>query len=185
MIPTRTAPPTGEVVTLDEVRDVARVQGFTDDDALLQSFIATAVDRLDGYSGTLGRCLLTQTWLCPFASWSVGILQLPFPDVSEVHVRYIDPDGQEAGPVASENYELVEMPLGAQVRFTSSFGMPALSANHAFPVRVSVTAGYGLPADVPMPIRSAIKMMVSDLYNGTRNGRQIDDLLAPYRAQVI
>lgn len=55
--------------------------------ALIESYIAAATDYLDGYMGTLNRCIMPQTWQVtaelPY--------QVPFPDVITVTV-----DGVEA-----------------------------------------------------------------------------------------
>ena len=47
-------------VTLAEAKAWCRVDHI-DDDTLISSLIDAAVSKLDGYSGILGRCMVTQT----------------------------------------------------------------------------------------------------------------------------
>jgi uncharacterized phiE125 gp8 family phage protein len=55
-------PPAADVLSRDEVKQHLRVD-FSDDDALIDGFIAAAVNQLDpAAGGWLGRSLRPQTW---------------------------------------------------------------------------------------------------------------------------
>lgn len=166
-------------VTLAELKRHAVVD-FSDDDDLLNTFLAAAVENLDGPRGVLGRCLVSQTWAVPFDCWS-DRLRLPFPDVSAVTVSYADADGIEQVMTAAD-YELKEDYSGAFVRILPGVDLPSLYDDAVWPVTVEVTAGYGQAADVPAPIKSAIMVNAARLYEGRTGGGDLAmSLVSPYR----
>jgi len=59
--PVRVTAPADRPVTLAEVKNHCRID-HSDDDTLVQSYIDAAVAHVEGWSGVLGRCLVTQTW---------------------------------------------------------------------------------------------------------------------------
>lgn len=151
-------------VSLAEAKAHLRVDG-SDDDALISIMVDAAVGHLDGWRGSLGRCLVNQTWRQDFAEWpSDGILRLPFPDVSAIDsVTYYDSEDAEQ-TVAGANYERASDALGGYVALVASWSAPSLSTRIA-PVAVTFTAGFGAEAtDVPAAIRGAILLMVGNLY---------------------
>lgn len=165
MKPIRVTAPAALPVTLAEVKAQARIW-HTDDDAVLEGYIAAAVALLDGYGGLLGRAIMAQTWRQPFGGWW-GTFALPMPDVRDVAVTYTDADGVTQ-TVAPTLYEVIETHTGPVVRFLSGFGAPTLKADMAQPVSVTFTAGATLPADVDQRIKKAIGMLVMhwDLHGG-------------------
>lgn len=181
--------PTTTPVTLAEAKSHARVD-FDDDDALIASFIDAAVTHLDGRSGILGRCLITQTWRQPVCAWPAnGRLRLPFPDVSSVAIKYSDEDNAEQ-TLSTSLYDLVEDERSAIVRFKDAFTRPTVYSDREDAIRVEVTAGYGAAGEnVPTAIRQAILMLVAHFYNNREAaGERMEELpfavsalLNPYR----
>lgn len=165
MKPIRVTAPAALPVTLAEVKAQARIW-HTDDDTVLDGYIAAAVALLDGYGGLLGRAIMAQTWRQPFGGWW-GTFTLPMPDVRDVAVTYTDADGVTQ-TVAPTLYEVIETHTGPVVRFLSGFGAPTFKADMAQPVSVTFTAGAALPADVDQRIKKAIGMLVMhwDLHGG-------------------
>lgn len=77
----RIAPPTAQVVTLEEMKEHLRLlPGDDHEDLLIQSLIDAAVSWLDGWDGVLGRCIMLQTWQIEAADL-VAFFRLP--DVTE------------------------------------------------------------------------------------------------------
>lgn len=191
--------PTLEVVTLDEVKGHLRVDSDDDDD-LIAGYIATAMQSLDAEKGALERCLAPQRWAMDLdgfpadpdrRQWrrhtreiqrELEIVWLPLPPVTSIDlVTYVDPDG-------------ATQTLAADVDYLAHLGEPA--AIEPFPgtcwpcarhqlraVTVEFTAGYPASADnaelaaAPEPIRHAIKLIVSDLYEN-RESTTLEDTRA-------
>ena len=59
--PVLVTPPAETPVSRTEAKAHLRVDGTGDDD-LIDGLIDAAVAHLDGYTGILGRCMVTQTW---------------------------------------------------------------------------------------------------------------------------
>lgn len=156
LAPVLLTPPAALPVSLAEAKSHLRVD-HDEDDALIGGFIAAAVGHLDGWSGILGRCLVTQTWRVGYAGW--WSLRLPFPDVQSVVVRYRDAAGVEQ-TVAGSSYFVED---GA-VRFVPGWSAPALYVGGPAPVSVDVTTGFGDPEDVPWELKTAVLLHVGTLY---------------------
>lgn len=172
--PTRITPPAEMPVTLDEAK-AHLVDYAGDDDALITGMIAAATDHLDGYSGILGRCIVSQQWRQDFASWSP--LRLPFPNVSAVSVTYLDVDGV-AQAVAAADHRLIDAVRGPEIFFRPGWAAPALEHGAHGPVQITFTAGYGAAADVPASIKAAILLHVGSLY-AHREDFVVGDTVAP------
>lgn len=182
----RLATPPGALVTTEEMKSHLMID-FSDDDAQIASFVAAATRRLDGYSGILGRCLLTQGWEINLRTWPNSRLRLPFPDVTGVEVEYADADGQNQ-IIPESQFELVEGAQGTELVLRDGFSAPALSKAVELPVKLTITAGYGAVADVPSPIRVAVMMLAAHWYENRADGAGgsempfgVSALIAPYR----
>lgn len=157
-------------VTLDDMK-AHGVIDFADDDALVQGILDAAVARLDGYSGILGRCLVSQGWQQDYACWR-GRMRLPFPDCSALTITYYDSDGSQQ-TVSSSLYEVLEGSQGTFVSFKSGFTEPTLDDDRDYPVSIAFTAGYGAADDVPAAIRRAIMMLADHILNNRDGGGEV------------
>lgn len=187
--PVRISAPATALLTLEEAKLHCRDEAdVSDEDALITELIQAATDHFDGWSGVLGRCLISQTWRQDFSKWGDN-LRLPFPDVQSVTVKYFDADNSEQ-TVASSAYELLEDATGSFVQFNSTFTIPTVYSDRASPVRITFVAGYGdAAADVPQTIiraaawlichwyehREAVGVSMSDI------PMTVDDMVSPYR----
>lgn len=185
----RFAAPASLPVTLAAVKARLRIDHDDDDDAL-DGMIAAAVDHLDGNRGTLGRCLITQTWDERFpAHYFLGSrLELSLQDVQSItSVKYFDSAGAEQ-TIAGADYELVP---GTYCSWVHSFDpWPSVDTRRALPVTVRYVVGYGVAADVPPALVDAIILHVGTLYEhrDALESYQIavmplgyDDLIRPHR----
>lgn len=162
--PTLVTPPAETPVTAAEVR--AQCAGATSsDDTLIATLIGAAVGTLDGYHGTLGRCLVSQTWAQTFDHFD-SRLCLPFPALSVASVTYLDADGAEQ-TASTSLYALRHDALGSYVALRSGQSWPSTYCE-AEAVTVTFVAGYGDAGDVPSPIRQAIILMASRMFHGTQ-----------------
>lgn len=177
--------PAEDAVSLAEIKAHA-VVGFDDDNAVLSGFLSAAIAHLDGYTGILGRCLVTQEWAQDYCAWADNLL-LPFPDVSTASITYTDASG-DSQTVPAGQYEILDGHLGSRIVFRTSFSWPDLSDDVTQPIRVQFTAGYGAASAVPWPLKVAIMQLAAHWYENRRatgSAKSLpyafDDLIRPYR----
>lgn len=187
--PIRVTAPTDRPVSVEDVRMNSYVDHY-DDDPLLDVLIDAAVSHLDGYTGTLGRCMVNQSWRQDYHDWAWRF-RLPFPDVSSVTITYQDTDNATQ-TVSSDDYEIIDDAQGSAVVFRDTFLEPSLYGDMVAPITVTMTVGYGTAADVPEPLKAAIKLMVGHWYHNreaTGSAEALpygfDMLIAPYRRGVV
>ena len=183
--PVRTAAPAEAPVTLAEAKAHLRVD-HADDDTLITALIQAATAHLDGWSGVLGRALITQTWSQLFDGFETP-LRLPLPAEEVDSVIYVDPDG-ESVTLDPETYQLRQDALGSFVEPVHGADWPTPRSQTG---AVSVVFAAGEPrSSVPHPIKAAILLMVGDLYanrEGVITGTIVAEnptvsaLIAPYR----
>jgi uncharacterized phiE125 gp8 family phage protein len=186
--PVRVVAPVGEIITLAEAKTHLRVDGTTHEDGLIFGLIDSAVASLDGWGGTLRRALLPQTWAESFRYFDGLRIALRLAPVSSVvSITYFDPDGVSRTLDASA-YRLQRVNGEAYVELDSSSSWPSVDSRDDA-ATITYACGYASGAAVPAPIKSAILLMVGDLYaNREAAGpqqlythRAVESLLAPYR----
>lgn len=177
--------PPEPVVSLDEAKDRLRVL-TSDDDALIEALIEAATAHIDGPRGWLGRALGLQTLEARLDGFGGGELALSNPPVVEVmSVKYLAAGTGIETTVAAGQYEVMGDRLAPV--FGAAWPTPRWQREA---VRVQYRAGYEI---VPAPIRTAILLMVGDLYafretlvTGTiatvvPMSTTVDALLGPFR----
>jgi uncharacterized phiE125 gp8 family phage protein len=178
-------PPASLPVSLDEALAHLRVD-HTDEDAKISALIQAATDHLDGWSGILGRALMTQTWELVLPGFPGAGIEIPLGPVQSVtSVTYVDPAGQ-AQVVSASDYYVSARSTGAVVAPLTPWP-GALDRVDAVAVRF--VAGFGNAASVPAPIKAAILLMVGDFYRNTEAqsdrplapNAAVQSLLSPYR----
>lgn len=156
---TRTVAPSASLHTLVELKRHLRVD-FDDDDAVITAVGASAEGWLDGADGVLGRALVTQTWVWAGPAPS-GLARLPLPLAPVQSIESVQVYNADGVLTAVTGWRLI----GAD-------RCPALEPTAAWPatdgraeaLQVTFVAGYGDPADVPGPIRSAALLIAGALY---------------------
>jgi uncharacterized phiE125 gp8 family phage protein len=148
--------PLQPLISLNEAKAHLRVD-HDDDDALIAGFVAAATDWMDGYSGVLGRALLTQTWSQEFDGFSC--LRLALNPVQSVSIAYVDAAGAVT-PLAGSAYVLREDALSPYLEPVFGGVWPSVWAQ-ADAVRVTYVCGYTSPGLVPEAIRQAAKLLLA------------------------
>lgn len=152
--PTATPP----ALTIDEAKLHLRVEESAED-ALILSLIVAATAAAEHETG---RKLVTQTWQAWLPGWpdaaTIALAQTP---ASAVVIKYDDPAGvQQTLPDA--DYVLIAGDVPAIIRTSPAW--PGVSSASPYPVRLTVTAGYGAAPNVPEPIRQWIKLRLGTMY---------------------
>lgn len=191
--PVLVTPPAAPPVSLQEVKQHLRLvsgsETYTAEDGTLQIYLDAAVSHLDGYSGVLGRCLVTQTWRQDFDEFSGRTLRLPILAATISSVKVRSSDGT-LSTISSDDYALQQDARGSYVRFDDDYSFPGdLAQSNG--VLVEFTAGYGAATAVPAALKAAILLLVGHWYANreavvttgtiTTLPMAVDVLLTPYR----
>ena len=174
-------------VSLDEIKSHCRVDGDDEND-YLAGLIDAAVSLLDGYTGTLGKCLMAQSWSQEFDRWKDFPLCLG-PVIALSSIQYFDGSG------VAQSLDLQSVRLERRVANV----FVCLRAGHVWPdadfsqgpVTVTWQAGYENAAAVPATIKHAIKLMVGHWFESreavlvgvvaSELPMAVDALLSPHR----
>lgn len=169
--------PDGNVVSLEEAK--AHLRELSDDhDALIENLIKAATSHMDGAKGVLGRCLLEQRWSVSWPEFSDELFLPLAPVVSVDAVRYVDVDG--AVQTVNEDVYTVLVTDGAVIQ---SADWPATDRRPGA-VTVEFTAGYGLSADVPQPIKQAMLLLIGHWFH-TREAAGASTQSSPYAVEAL
>lgn len=183
--PVQTQAPATKPVTLTEVKAHLDVS-YTDKDTQIDGLIAAATAHLDGWTGILGRCIITQSWRQDFDRFN-RCLRLPlFPVASITSVKYDDEDDAEQ-TIGNSNYTLLTDDLGSYVKFIDTYAFPAIHTERPA-VRVTYVAGE---AAAPDAIKHAMLLLIRHWFDNPSAvsvgapvqamPMAVDALLAPYR----
>lgn len=180
--PVRITPPAEMPITVEAAKIFLRVDG-ADEDALIEGLIAAAADHLDGRTGLLGRCLVTQVWQYQAVGFQRQF-SLGMPGAVAATVHYFDRDGASQ-ELPQEDITLVDTARGSCLVFADR--QP--TAVWYGPVTIDVTFGTA-PDKVPAALVQAIRMLVAHWYanreavasgSATELPLAVNALIAPYR----
>ena len=155
--PERLAPLPALPVSLTDAKAYCRSEDA--DDAIVEGLISSAVETLDGPSGTLGRCLMPQTWRQPFAGFFVR-LPLPVPVNTVSEIAYLDSDGTMK-TIDPACYQLVDAAGLPYVARAKGYAWPETLEDDRAAVFVTFSAGY---ETFPNPLKQAILLDVRRTY---------------------
>jgi uncharacterized phiE125 gp8 family phage protein len=114
----------------------------------------------------LNRSLITQTWKLYLNEFPYGnYIEIPYPKLQSISsLKYTDSTGVQTTWAAS-NYIVDSVSTPGRLVLTYLNTWPVLSLYPSNPIEVQFVSGYGsLAEDVPEPIKQAMLMMISDLY---------------------
>jgi uncharacterized phiE125 gp8 family phage protein len=177
-------PPVVMPVTLAELRAHLRVDDADQEhDALIVGYARSAVERLDGAAGVLGRALMRQEWELRFDQFC-QVIRLPLPPLSEViSVTYLDLAGD---PQVLNPSDYIVAGIGGDGTIRPALGtsFPPTAALPAA-VRILFAAGADNPNGVPEQLRLAIMEITRATYDGCSADEAVRDLIGPYRASWV
>ncbi len=191
LAPVRTEAPAVDPVSWEDADSHLRLDGDTSEQTLVEAYIAAATAQLDGWTGILGRALITQTWRQDFDGFA-HCMRLPLAPVQSIsEITYYDSDNASQ-TLATSVYQLFTDMRSPLIGLKPDQTWPG---TYTRPDAVSVTfvAGYGDAADVPRPIRQAILLTIGTWFENRESvvvGVSATDLpgnsaarnlVAPYR----
>lgn len=189
LAPVRTEAPSSALLTLADAKAHLRVR-HSDEDAFIEGLIAAAEAHLDGFSGVLGRALITQEWSRSFNGFPpCNSFRLPLGPLGDtVSISYYDAAG-DAQTFA--DFHAVADAIGPMVVLADGSQWPS-TATRPDAVTVTWTCGYGAIADVPPAIIHAAKLLIGHWFANreavnvgnitSELPMAVNALLAPYRA---
>ena len=179
--------PSEEPVSIEEAKAHLRVD-IEDDDNLILNLITAARKKTETI---LKRSLITQTLIYYPDEWPDGdYIELPLPPLQSVtSVIYTDYAG--TATTLTQNTDYVADIKKDPGRVVLDYGMtwPTTTLDVTSPIAITYQAGYGTVEDVPMPIRQAILILVSDFYENRESYivgqtpahiKTVEALLGPY-----
>lgn len=149
-------------------------EGETAEDDLLTAIIQAAREHIEDITR---RQLLTATWdyfLDEFPS-DKDFIKIPFGNLQDVsatqYIKYTDSDGTVTTLVEGTDYIWETNGEGiGRVVLPYGVSWPSFTAYTSNPIVIRFVCGYGDEStDVPSKIRTALKMIASDLYENREN----------------
>lgn len=158
-----TAPATPPISLADAKVHLRVPSGDSSKDTLINALIDAVTSHYDGWTGVLGRAMVTQTWDVVLDAFPAGAIQIPLTPLQSVtSVKYLDTAGVEQ-TVDSNNYYVDTLSPDGWVVPDSDFSWPStMAAVNAVAVRCVV--GYGAAAAVPAAIRQAMLIRIGTLF---------------------
>jgi len=177
-------PPSEEPITVQEAKDHLRVD-IIDDDALIALYITAAREWCEAF---LRRAMITQTFDLTLDQWPCkNQIQLPRPPLQSVtSVTYIDQDNVSYTFDSTDYYVVTGSP--GRLVLNNNASWPSETLRDVAGITIRFVAGYGLAASVPELFKSAIKLMVGDLYENREStivGQGLSVTTAPFGVKSL
>lgn len=197
-----TVEPTIEPVTLEEMKTQLRIDG-TEDDDFLNDAITEARQEIEDLTGL---AFITQSWQLTIDRWPTGrepwwdgvvqahintlsgphrSLELPrYPLQSITSVITYDEAGNSTAVTVATTFDVDTQQLPGRMTLKSGASWPtALRANNA--IEVVYASGYGdAAADVPAPLKRAIKSVVAYIYSHRGDDCDMSDALSAVSSTI-
>ena len=155
--------PTLEPVLVTEAKDHLRVT-INEDDGLISSYIITAREEVEDWTR---RTIMTQTWDYYLNQFPAGnAIILPFGNLQTVtHVKYTDSDAAVTTMVVTTDYLVETNGEGhGRIVLPPDTSWPTDVLYSTKPIVIRMVCGWTTQALVPAKIKSAIKILVAQMY---------------------
>lgn len=180
------SPPASEPLSLAEAKQFLRVE-HADDDDLIEALTAAARGAVEQAAR---RVLIAQTWRIVLDRWPAsGRIASPVnPLQSITAARVLAADGAE-GEIDLAAFSLDAASAPAAIAFSRA--QIAEPGRALAGIEIDVLAGYGEAADVPPPLRQAVRLLLAGSYEhrDAMPGDALPDavaaLVAPFRVLTL
>lgn len=184
--------PSADIISLDDAKAHLRVTDDADDD-YIAALISSVTQFLDGWSGILGRALITQTWdvrMDSFVTDDDDIVYLPLSPLQSIEsITYVDDAGTtQEMPSSQYDVDIDATPARLKPAYGYCWPVPRWQMNA---VTIRMTVGYGdAAANIPQPIIHAAKLLIGHMYENRESTtpatlselpQGVKYLLAPFR----
>lgn len=152
--------PSGFPISEEEVRDHLRIDDDRDE-AYIKLLIPVVTSMAEQITR---RALLTQTWklfLDCFPDWEIEIPFAPLQSIT--HVKYYDLN-ETLQTVSSANYLVDSTSEPGRITPKPFDSWPIPNYDRIKAVEIQFVAGYLTPQAIPVPIKQAMLIMLSHLY---------------------
>lgn len=157
----RITAPAMPIVSTAEMKDHLRVTNDVED-VYIDALTAAATSLIDGV-GLLGKAMVTQTW-GQWVGGSAGDVMLQMsPAIALTAVDYYAPTTNVLTAAVAADFNIMGLPTARFVRPKPDKAWPS-TYDRPDAIRLTYTAGYGAPTDVPMGLRQAVKLLVGHWY---------------------
>jgi len=182
--------PSEEPITTTEAKTHLHMDADqTAEDTLLDSLIIAARSYVEQYTG---RALVTQTWYGYLDQFpGKDHINIPFGNLDSVtSVKTIDSVGNETTLTVTTQYLVDSDSEPGRVALPYSVSWPSITPYPVNPIVIEFVCGYGLAAAVPDGLKSAMKLIVGDLYEHRESqietgnfqvNETVHNLMFPYR----
>jgi len=180
-------------ISMQIAKKQIKMEDVDADDDLIELQLGSAVEEAEIY---LGRSLMKQTWAMYPVQWADKIIVGNHnPVLSITSVKYFDSDGVEQ-TIPSDQYKLSSASNQAVIQFNALFESPDLEEDNLEPIVIEMICGYNAGNEsaqkgaVPKPIRSAILLKLSALYEMREDRKgdlmsRSDLMLHPYKVSFF
>ncbi len=178
--------PATEPVTLVELKAQMKLDHTADDTRLAEMVIPTARQLAEAHTG---RAFITQTWVLTLRGFGMEPIVIPKPPlVSITSVHYVDAHGATQTWTAGTTGYQLDHPTGQFARFATlqpAYGVRwPRTRDVPGAVTITVVAGYGAAANVPVGIKDAVLLWAEGLYRLDASLMEIArGVLMPFRAK--
>lgn len=183
---TRTTDAANELWSTTEVKNHTRIDTSADD-TLVDGYLQSARQLAEEWTG---RAFVTQTWTMTLDTFpdSGCLIHVPLGRLQSItSIQYVDTNG-DTQTLATSKYRVSTNSIRGRISEAYGESWP-LTQGVTEAVTIVFVAGYGnAKTDVPMPIRQAVALITSLLYEhrgdeafSIHEHDAICNLLAPYR----
>lgn len=182
--------PEKKPISVDAVKEHLRIHvADLSHDHMIEQFIQSAVEQVEEETG---RALITQAWDLIFSSWDELIWKDKFCDIRRIlpfgrcqsvgSITYLDTD-KSSRTLNTDQYEVSGVGTDeARIMLLSAGGFDYPSLYEVDPITLRLVCGYGdNEASIPMQIQTAIKIIVSDLFDDEDHRETIQSALKSHK----
>lgn len=171
--------PLNEIITLEKAKKQLRVDAsFTDEDDLIEDYIQAAIESCDMY---INGDIQAKSLVIQLSAFQSTIIFEAYPIRSITAVKYFKDNVEVTMPTTS--YYLATQNLKQSIL---TFKEEPSVDDRPDAVTVTIAIGFESAAKVPMPIKQAILLQVSDMYERREDRKEVvtttaQALMRPYR----
>ncbi len=180
----REAAPASVALLTDAFKLSQRISA-SDEDAVIEAYIAAATGLLDGWNGWLSRALISQAWSISIAGPTNGKIYAPLSPVQSLGaVSYYDKNGiLQALPASS--FRVIKSADWAYIEPKAGVSWPP-TESRPDAIKATFICGYGeASTDIPPELRQAITLLAGHFYEHREASTMLKLEEAPFGVKAL